>query len=60
MEQFIYVMKKEDRDKLLKRGFHLLKEDELSSLWIFENNAELDLEFAKDAPRYVFSDILSF
>lgn len=60
MEQFIYVMKKEDRDKLLKRGFQLLKEDELSSLWIFQNDTELDLEFAKDAPRYVLSDILSF
>lgn len=60
MEQFIYVMRKEDRDRLLKRGFNLLKEDEASSLWIFENDAGLDLQFEKNPPHMVFSDILSF
>lgn len=57
---FIYVMKKDIKDKLLKRGFHLLKEDEASSLWIFENNSELQFEFEEKCPHIVYSDILSF
>ena len=58
--QFIYVMKKELRDKLISRGFTLLKENEASSLWIFENHTELQFEYDEKCPHFVYSDILSF
>lgn len=57
---FIYVMKKGIKDKMLKAGFTLLKEDEASSLWIFSNSDELSFEFMEQCPHIVYSDILSF
>ena len=56
----IYVMKKDIKDKMLKAGFTLLKEDEASSIWIFANNDELKFELAESCPHIVYSDILSF
>lgn len=57
---FIYVMKKDIANKMSKRGFNLVKEDELNSLWVFEADDTLKFSLEDDSPHVVFSDILSF
>lgn len=36
-KKFIYVYKKEDKDRLIKLGFKLLKKDEKNGIWCFIN-----------------------
>lgn len=59
---FIYVMDKKAKKELLKKGFVLLKEDKLNSIWVFENKyanadtcCDLDLEC-----EHVLSNVLAF
>lgn len=60
--KFIYVMDKKSRKHLLKKGFTLLKEDKVNSIWVFEN------KYADDIARFdlcvtcphVLSDVLTF
>lgn len=55
---FIYVMKREDADTLVAKGFELLKADEKNNLWIFANDAKLN--FDSDGMDAVVSDTLTF
>jgi len=56
--KFIYVFQQEACDKLLARGFTLLKHDERNGLWVFENPSIY--EFSTDEFRYINSNIISF
>lgn len=41
MEKFVYVFSKEARDKLLSKGYRLLKSDENNDTYVFENDASM-------------------
>lgn len=66
--QFIYVMRQEDKDKLVTMGLRLIKENPAGSIWVFKNpDSESDtLTFATESAlayqniQYVLSDILTF
>ena len=60
--KFIYVFDEIGRDYLLKRKFHLLKEDKDKSIWIFENIEEdiRKLNFSASNIKYVVSDMMTF
>lgn len=55
---FLYVMDTESRDKLLKLGFELLKENDKKTIWVFVNNKEQTFDVV-DVPCVV-SDVLTF
>lgn len=55
---FIYVMDEESRDILTSRGFKLLKSNSVGTLWVFENQS--DLQFDTLNIPCVVSDILTF
>lgn len=56
---FVYVMDKESKEWLEKQGFVLIKKDERSGYWCFENKNIQMAEFTLDCPCVV-SDILAF
>lgn len=58
MGKFLYVFTRQDRDKLLLQNYTLLKSDETSEIYIFENNGEL--RFDKNGVDAVLSDVLTF
>lgn len=62
--RFIYVMRKEDVDKLENLGYRFIKEDENNHVWIFENkeceNFSAVSELDKAGIGHVLSDILMF
>lgn len=37
---FIYVMRDEDKNKLIELGYKLLKEDIRNNIWVFSNKNE--------------------
>ncbi len=41
MEKFVYVFSREARDKLLSKGYKLLKSDESNDTFVFENDASM-------------------
>lgn len=55
--KFIYVFCKEASDELVSRGYKLLKADEKSPYYIFENKPELSFNLDND---YVFSNTMTF
>lgn len=55
---FIYVFNSESRDKLLSAGFHMLKEDVVQGIFVFENPTEQT--FAMPDVSYILSDTLTF
>lgn len=57
-DHFIYVFSKQDKDELLALGFTLLKSNEKSDVYIFENDRKLT--FAIGDRRFLMSDILTF
>lgn len=60
--KFIYVMDKKAKKELLKKGFTLLKEDEVNNICVFANktvNGELCFDLDVKC-SYVFSDVLTF
>lgn len=62
--RFVYVMKKEDKDKMVAMGYSLIKEDKKNNLWVFENKdvttfASED-EITNAGISFVLSDILTF
>lgn len=54
---FVYVFSDEDKDKLLSRGYQLLKSDEKEHVYIFENSGE---KFDEDGIEFAFSNTLTF
>lgn len=62
--RFVYVMKKEDKDKMVAMGYSLIKEDKQNNLWVFENKdlttfASED-EITNAGISFVLSDMLTF
>jgi len=62
--RFIYVMKEEDKDKLVAMGYSLIKEDVRNHMWVFENKdvatfASED-EISNAGISFILSDTLTF
>lgn len=62
--RFVYVMKKEDKDKMVAMGYSLIKEDKRNNIWVFENKdvttfASED-EITNAGVSFVLSDMLTF
>jgi len=59
--KFIYVFDKVLKDKLLSKGFYLIKEDHdvNGTVWIFENKGSLSFSLI-DKGKYAFSNSLAF
>lgn len=55
---FIYVMDVESKDKLLKLGYELLKDDEKNTIWVFSNKD--NQQFDSFNIPCVVSDVLTF
>lgn len=61
---FVYVMKKEDKDKMIAMGYSLIKEDKRNHIWVFENKDVTTFtsedEIADAGIAFVLSDMLTF
>ena len=57
--KFIYVMDKAAKKMLEKKGYVLLKEDKVNSIWVFENREETMFDLGMDC-QYVLSETLTF
>lgn len=57
--KFIYVMDKKSAKLLKKKGYELLKEDKVSSIWIFANKEETMFELGFEC-QCVLSDVFIF
>lgn len=55
---FVYVFSKEARDKLLSKGYRLLKADEDNDTFVFENDASM--RFSLDGISVIKSNTLTF
>ena len=55
-------MNETDRDKLLELGYNLLKEHTGNSIFVFENNVNLNFSVGDNLSevQYVLSDVLTF
>lgn len=58
MDKFIYVFNSEARDALIRKGFKMLKEDNLNNIFVFENNSKLNFEGCDVS--YILSNTLTF
>lgn len=56
--RFIYVMTQNDKDKLEKMGYNLLKSDAENSIFVFENKHELCFDL--NDVQHILSNILTF
>ena len=57
--KFIYIFDNSDKERLVKSGYKLLKEDNINSIYVFESSTELS--FAEQGvEKYVFSNVLTF
>ena len=57
--KFVYIFDNSDKERLVKSGYKLLKEDNINSIYVFESNTELS--FAEQGiEKYVFSNVLTF
>lgn len=56
---FIYCIDKELKEDLLKRGFKLLKEDEIGSTFVFDNNLKFNFDKV-DKSKFLFTNKLTF
>lgn len=61
---FVYVMKREDKDKMIAMGYSLIKEDKRNHIWVFENKDVTTFtsedEIADAGVAFVLSDMLTF
>jgi hypothetical protein len=57
MDGFIYVFNREDRDTLVSAGYHLLKEDNDSHVYVFVNEPDRPLTFSGE---YTILNTLTF
>ena len=62
--RFVYVMKKEDKDKMVAMGYSLIKEDKRNNIWVFENKDVITFasedEITSAGVSFVLSDMLTF
>jgi len=56
---FIYVFDEKAKKALMKQNYHLLREDEKSDIWIFENKDPENYDFSFEYP-FVLSSTMSF
>ena len=57
--KFIYIFDNSDKERLVKSGYKLLKEDNINSIYVFESNTELSFT-EQGVEKYVFSNVLTF
>lgn len=60
--QFIYVMREQDKQKLLELGYELLKENTKNSIWCFTAKSELVFSENDDLAGipHIKSNVLTF
>lgn len=58
MNKFIYVFSQSDMDKMLFKGFLLLKSDQHNNMYVFLNEGNLTLDDLDIS--YILSDKLTF
>lgn len=58
MEKFIYVFTENSRDRLLSKGYRLLKEDEANNIFIFANTDSMSFDL--NGIIHLASDTLLF
>lgn len=56
---FIYCIDKELKNKLIKKGFKLLKEDENGATFIFSEKVKFDFNTV-DKTKFLFTNRLTF
>lgn len=57
MKKFIYVFSEDDKNILIAKGYTLIKSDELSNTYVFENQPEQDFSLNVSL---VYSDTMTF
>lgn len=61
---FVYVMSVEDKEKMVKMGFSIIKSDPNNNIWVFENpdvmNFESGDKISDAGISCIMSDILTF
>lgn len=61
---FVYVMSYEDKEKMLKLGFNLIKSDIANNIWVFENADVMTFEtedrISGAGIAFILSDMLTF
>lgn len=62
--RFVYVMSKEDKEKMLQMGFFMIREDRKNNIWVFKNkdvtSFDAGNEVEKAGIKHVLSDTLMF
>lgn len=59
--KFIYVFSLQDRDKLIKLGYKLIRSDESKNIYTFSNlNNDGVMVFSANDIKYIMSDTLTF
>lgn len=59
--KFIYVFSADDKERLIKAGFKLLKTNHKKPIYIFENACnDPQFEFDLSSFKYILSDTLTF
>lgn len=56
--RFIYAFDQDGRELLLRLGYHLITEDTVSGVYVFENRS--DMTFSYRSANFVLSDRLTF
>lgn len=61
MNNFIYVFDVLDKDILVEAGYHMLRCDDVNSIYVFTYIDQTDLNFSCiPTEKYVLSNILTF
>ena len=58
--KFIYVCSEEDKEILLKHGFHLLRGDEKTSFYVFENDETITKDVGELVDVFAYGNTLMF
>lgn len=58
--KFVYVFSVEDKEKLLNRGYTLLKDDSANNVYIFKSDESITFSALDGVEDYVTSDVLTF
>lgn len=58
--QFIYVCTDEDKETLLKHGFHLLGGNEETSFWVFQNDESISQDVGEFIDVFAYGNTLMF
>lgn len=56
---FIYVLDKDLKNKLIKKGFKLLKEDDNGATFVFSDKVKFDFDKV-DKTKFLFTNKLTF